>query len=63
MHLAIALLNIKPLCLLCFCIVLETEQQYIEAAKKNDVGTMQALGKRVNANAMNVVGTHAKTSN
>ncbi|XP_071755903.2 ankyrin repeat and death domain-containing protein 1A [Centroberyx gerrardi] len=34
--------------------LLETEKQYIEAAKRNDVETMKTLGKGVNANAKNV---------
>ncbi|XP_054630515.1 ankyrin repeat and death domain-containing protein 1A isoform X1 [Dunckerocampus dactyliophorus] len=34
--------------------LLQTEKQFIEAAKSNDVTAMRALGKGLNANAMNV---------
>lgn len=36
-------------------LVLETEKEYIEAAKRNDVETMKLLGRAVNVNAKNVV--------
>lgn len=45
----------KPSCVLC-CAVLDAEKQFMEAAKTNDVETMKTLGKRLNANAKNVVG-------
>lgn len=38
-----------------FALVLETEKEYIEAAKRNDVETMKLLGRAVNVNAKNVV--------
>ncbi|XP_076588052.1 uncharacterized protein ankdd1b [Chaetodon auriga] len=34
--------------------LLDTEKQFMEAAKRNDVETMKILGKRLNANARNV---------
>ncbi|XP_061906883.1 ankyrin repeat and death domain-containing protein 1A-like isoform X5 [Entelurus aequoreus] len=39
--------------------VLQTEKQFIEAAKNNDVAAMKTLGKGLNANAMNVHGRTA----
>lgn len=37
--------------------VLDAEKQFIEAAKRNDVETMRSVGRGVNANAKNVVGS------
>lgn len=37
------------------CPVLEAEKLFIEAAKRNDVETMRAIGRGLNANAKNVV--------
>uniref|UniRef100_A0AAQ5XL53 Death domain-containing protein n=1 Tax=Amphiprion ocellaris TaxID=80972 RepID=A0AAQ5XL53_AMPOC len=44
---------VKHSCLLCY-VVLDTEKQFMDAAKRNDVETMKTLGKGLNANARNV---------
>lgn len=38
------------------CAVLDEEKQFMEAARRNDVEKMKTLGRRLNANAKNVVG-------
>lgn len=39
-----------------FCPVLESEKQFMEAAKLNDVESMRKVGRGLNVNAKNVVG-------